>query len=363
MLDADLAPSRSTTAARATRPRLTWAVPLRGSTRLSVALCALALVGAACGSPGAPHAATTTSTSQATSTSQTTSTPTTEQASGALRFGAPKTLTNGTALAAVSCGSPSACIAADAAGGTYAFDGSSWGASQSPAGSTMGPGTVSVSCASATFCVAAPTGGDQTVTWNGQGWSAPTTLAGAAGIEGIGCAPSGYCAAVDGEGNAFSYNGGWTGTSGDWGAVSAISCVSSSFCVSSSGGLSMWNGSSWTTPQTYGVPTSFTGVSCPTTTFCTAVDELGQALQWNGQAWSAPAAVDPLGAPLTGVSCPTTTFCVAVDKHGGINQWHSGTWTRSDAGSGVAFTGVSCPTATFCVAVDHSGRVVLGRPA
>ncbi len=343
-------------ASGAGRPRTRRAGPAGRAALLGPAACALALLGAACGSPGAPDAASTTSTTSATTT--------TTLAPGTLRFGAPEPLTGGTALVAVSCASPTACIAVDATGRAFAFNGSSWGAPQSPAGAATGPGTISVSCASPTLCLAAPTGGNQTVTWNGQSWSAPVTVEGAAGIEGIGCAPSGYCAAVDGEGNAFAYRGGgWGGTSGDWGAVTAISCVSQTFCVSSSGGLSIWDGGSWTTPQTYGVPTSFTDVSCPTTSFCMAVDELGQALVWNGQAWSAPMAADPLGAPLTGVSCPTATFCVAVDKHGGILQWHAGTWSRTDADSSAAMAGVSCPTATFCMAVDHSGRVVVGRPA
>ncbi len=357
MRDTDHPPIPPSAAAVATRSRPERATTPGHGALLGLAVCTLALFGAACGSPGAPRAATTTSTTSTTTT-------TVPIAPGTLRFGAPEPLTGGTALAAVSCASSTACIAVDATGRTYAFNGSSWGAPQSPAGSAVGPGTISVSCASPTQCLAAPTGGNQTVTWNGLSWSAPTTVEGANGIEGIGCAPSGYCAAVDGEGNAFAYRGGgWGGTSGDWGAVTAISCVSQTFCVSSSGGLSFWDGGSWTTPQTYGVPTSFTGVSCPTSSFCTAVDELGQALVWNGQSWSAPVAVAPAGSSLTGISCPATTYCVAVDSHGGIHQWHSGTWTSTGTGSSVAFAGVSCPTATFCVAVDHSGDVVVGRPA
>lgn len=321
-----------------------------------LALLALALL-AACG--------TTTATTPTTATERTATTTTTAPVpAGTLSFGAPQPVAHGVGLAAVSCGAASACVAFDASGHAYEFDGSTWSGPQVVAGATVGPGTISVSCATTTLCVAAPTGGDDTVTWNGQSWSAPTTLEGADGIEGIGCAPSGYCAAVDGEGNAFAYGGGgWSRTSGDWGAVTAISCASSSFCASSSGGLSVWDGSSWTMPSTFGVPTSFTGVSCTTAGFCMAVDELGQALQWNGQAWSAPVAVDPSGTALSGVSCPTSSFCVAVDELGGLAQWHAGSWTRSDVDGTEPFTAVSCPTATFCVAVDHAGRALVGRPA
>ena len=103
--------------------------------------------------------------------------------------------------------------------------------------------------------------------WNGQAWSAPVTLDGANNLEAVGCAPTGSCAAVDAEGNAFAYSGGsWAGTSGDWGSVSAISCVSPSFCMSTSGGISQWNGDQWTQPNPYGDSSSFAGVSCPNAT-------------------------------------------------------------------------------------------------
>ncbi len=298
--------------------------------------------------------------------------PTSRTSPGLLSFSAPQPLTHGIGISSLSCPSSTSCIALDAAGGAYHFDGSSWTGPTAIAPQPAGPGAISVSCASPVQCAADPTGGNEVATWNGEAWSSPMVLIGADGIEAVGCAPTGYCAAVDGEGDAFASDGQtWRGTSGDWGAVSSISCVSPSFCMSSSGGLSRWNGTQWTTPDTFGATSSFTGVSCPTASFCVAVDDLGEALQWNGQAWSAPIRIEPpqpstavLGTALTSVSCPTASFCVAVDDAGGILQWSAGgTWSRIDADDGHPLSAVSCATAFFCVAADQEGNFLVGRPS
>ncbi|MHB1518316.1 MAG: hypothetical protein ACYCVN_04250 [Acidimicrobiales bacterium] len=216
-----------------------------------------------------------------------------------------------------------------------------------------------------------PNAADQVVSFNGQTFSAPVTLPGANNLEAVGCAPNGYCAAIDAEGNAFSYDGQWQGTIGAWGSASSISCVSATFCMAASGGIARWDGVRWTKPDPFGATSSFTGVSCPSASFCTAVDETGYALQWNGQTFSAPVPIEPASNPSTGalgpapsgVSCPTASFCAAVDDHGAALQWSGGHWTRTVIDAGHHLTSVSCPTPTFCMAVDQSGDALLGRTA
>jgi hypothetical protein len=58
-----------------------------------------------------------------------------------------------------------------------------------------------------------------------------------------------------------------------------------------------------------------TGVSCPTPSFCRAVDSIGRVFAWNGATWDSGTLIDN-GRALTSVSCPTTTYCVAVDRSG-----------------------------------------------
>jgi hypothetical protein len=239
-----------------------------------------------------------------------------------------------------------------------------------PVPGPIGPGAISVSCASPAFCASNPTAGSQVVTGTGQSWSPPDTLPGATGLGAVGCAPTGYCATVDAEGNAFAFNGGWSGTSGDWGSVSGIACVSSSFCVSVSGGISQWNGSSWTQPNPYGALGSFTAVTCPSASFCMAAVNSGDVLSFNGQQWSAPVRVEPgqpssssTGPYPTGISCPSSTYCAAVDNAGAVLQWTGTTWSSSKVDPSLHLTGISCPSTTFCVAVDAAGKVLLGHPA
>jgi hypothetical protein len=94
-----------------------------------------------------------------------------------------------------------------------------------------------------------------------------------------------------------------------------------------------------------------------------AVDSAGDALEWNGTAFSAPAPVasePPLSGTdasgLTGVSCPTPTFCRAVDSIGRVFGFNGSTWSKGTlVDNGHALTSISCPTVTYCVAVDRAG--------
>jgi hypothetical protein len=112
---------------------------------------------------------------------------------------------------------------------------------------------------------------------------------------------------------------------------------------------------SWSSPTTIDAGATLEGVSCPSASWCLAVDDLGQALYWNGHTWTAPAVIDP-SAPLSGASspsCVSQSFCAAVLNTGdGYPQlWLYGgsTWTMApDSGFGV--TTVGCGTTHLCVA-------------
>ena len=54
------------------------------------------------------------------------------------------------------------------------------------------------------------------------------------------------------------------------------------------------------------------GLSCASSSFCAAVDLNGNAFIYNGSSWSDPTNIDGTNQ-LNDVSCPTETFCVAVD--------------------------------------------------
>jgi len=110
-----------------------------------------------------------------------------------------------------------------------------------------------------------------------------------------------------------------------------------------------------------------TGISCPSTKLCVAVDANGQVLHstdplGGAKDWTHPARVDTATQPgggfagFSGISCPTTQLCVAVDNslNGQVAYTTNPTgpakgWTLATIGTGVTLNAVACATATMCV--------------
>jgi hypothetical protein len=219
-----------------------------------------------------------------------------------------------------------------------------------------------VSCPSLTVCMAVgyyTNHSNVEVTlaerWNGNRWTIESTSpppgALSSGLSGVSCPSTTTCTAV----------GGYTDTSGA-GATLA----------------ERWNGGRWTiesTPTPTGASSSgLSGVSCPSTTTCTAVGGYtgskgtGAALaeRWSGSGWAIDPVPDASGATfsfLSGVSCPSPASCTAV---GGSTEgtgasvtlaegWSGGGWaiqaTPNPPGTGGGLSGVSCQSATTCIAV------------
>ncbi len=185
------------------------------------------------------------------------------------------------------------------------------------------------------------------------------------------------------------------------GMLGMASLVLTQIVVASPAGAAPWS-SGTTIDPAQGYPES---ISCPTTTFCAAVDQEGDVLWYHAgasPAWSAPTSIGRGETPLRSISCPTSTFCVAAELLSGVvDTWSAGTWsapddidaynqlgsvwcvtdsecdvvdavgnllvtsdadTLSPAWSTVAMdpghqlTSIACPTATFCAAVDNAGQ-------
>ncbi len=93
-----------------------------------------------------------------------------------------------------------------------------------------------------------------------------------------------------------------------------------------------------------------TSMSCPTTSFCAAIDQDRAAVIYNGSSWSKPQLIDPQSF-LVSVSCPAANFCLAVDLNGQSVTYNGTTWSAPvTAEAGALFDTVSCASATFCVA-------------
>jgi hypothetical protein len=221
---------------------------------------------------------------------------------------------------------------------------------------------LAVSCTAATACTAVgsygPSNNPRTLIerWNGSSWAVqgspnPSTFS---ELEGVACASSTSCVAVgdfvDGTGYVTLAEG-WNGTAwtvqpgaslggGSDGHLTGVSCTSSTACTavgwytdSSSAVVPLaerWNGTAWTvqpTPAQTGIAT-FSGVSCASATACTAVGqvnatgaEFGDAALaevWKGKAWKAWPTAEPAGvqeSAVSGVLCATGSTCMSVGSY------------------------------------------------
>jgi hypothetical protein len=146
----------------------------------------------------------------------------------------------------------------------------------------------------------------------------------------------------------------------------SVSCPTSSFCaaVDSKGGVSVLQGSTWSTPQS--IDSTATSdfndgmgtVSCASASFCVAGDDLDTVYTYDGSSWSAAHQLNPAVTEATvsfAVSCPTTSFCLAVDGDFNWYTYNGSTWSAAqvidpNTLEGIVIGEVSCASATFCEA-------------
>jgi len=153
-------------------------------------------------------------------------------------------------------------------------------------------------------------------------------------------------------------------------SLTSVSCPTSSFCVAvdSKGYATILNGTTWSAPEsidanaTSNFNDALGTVSCPSTKFCVAGDDLDDVYTYDGSSWSA---AHQLNAAVTSatvsfaVSCPTTSFCLAVDGDFNAYTYNGSSWSAAqqiDPNSleGIVISEVSCASATFCVAAFGS---------
>jgi hypothetical protein len=159
--------------------------------------------------------------------------------------------------------------------------------------------------------------------------------------------------------------------SSDTNEIASISCVAgTTFCgiADDSGGAYTLSGqtlSSRTQVASTSVsnPNGFNTISCPSQTFCMAIDELGNTFKYSAGTWSS---ITPGLGALTQttsslqVSCTSGSFCIAALPGAGNNEdyyvWNGASWGSVHVleSTGATITGLSCTSASFCVATDTS---------
>jgi hypothetical protein len=307
------------------------------------------------------------------------------------------------ALYAISCTSPSFCVAvgstvASSAGGfaaggwqssspgealVEAWNGSTWTVQATPAGALAHTELSGVSCTSSTSCVAVGSRGvgryrqyALVETWNGTSWSeraASSPGKYATWLTAISCVAGNWCTAVGAVAN--TYIDGPPGTGIPFAQPLAES----------------WNGSRWVKSPLPGVPIetatgskheqssagTATGVSCKSRSFCLASGYFQEtqgagspeafAGRWNGRSWTnAVSGLSRFGR-IDGVSCQSSSACVAAGTAWAgpdatsrskplVADWNHSRWSSvslppTPAASGLA--GVSCVPSAGCTAVGE----------
>jgi len=209
-------------------------------------------------------------------------------------------------------------------------------------------------------------------------WSSPAAVV--AGLDGVSCPSFGLCVAVAGTTARINTA---PSSSTTWGAVPAIaahpllavSCApGSTFCaaVGQSGQITVTNdaqngaSSHWTVPSLPETLYPLTGVSCPSTSLCVAVDTHGEAVMSTTPTtggWSVQSNIDSTNN-LLAVSCATAALCAAVDLSGNIlvstTPATNAPWITADSVSGPAGNpvAIACSAVGSCVAVTSTGRVL-----
>lgn len=266
---------------------------------------------------------------------------------------------------------------------------------------------LAVSCVSRTVCVAVGDSGQQPLVerWDGSKWSiqpSPNVAGGA--LSGVSCASSKACIAVGslfGAGATSTLVERWNGSS--WSilptpestsSLRGVSCTSARACVavgtqsldrfpSAKTLVERWNGGTWSierTPKpTRRGPSSLFGVSCITSSACTAVgvfticqpvcNSSPLVERWNGLRWSIQRAwAGRFAILLTGVSCTSTMACMAVGwccaalMRPQAERWNGKTWSPEPTPTNrdSLLSSVSCASASACIAVGTYPRTMYG---
>lgn len=217
-------------------------------------------------------------------------------------------------------------------------------------------GTVQVSAGVSGYYRGAPTWGSPTVIDKSQG-----------SLDAVSCPRPNWCMAVDGNGNAFTFNGStWQGpTKIDTYSLLSVSCASPSFCIAVDYAAALrFDGTRWSARTALTGAQYVESVSCPSASFCMATDQFRHVMTYSGSAWSAPVALDTPADVQLQVSCASATHCVAVD---GTNQgfaFDGKTWSApmDDHLQTGQIARISCVGPAFCLAVsDGSSATFDGR--
>jgi photosystem II stability/assembly factor-like uncharacterized protein len=349
---------------------------VRKGPALTLALTALgALMLAACSSSPSPTAAQNNAVAGILGSTSTTAAPVT-----------PDSTATSSSPSSAASGSTTSTVAASGAG-----TGSGSAPSQSTwlaAGTTPLP-LYAISCTTPSSCLAVGGASGQGAAYStangGTSWSGLALPAGTPVLEGISCPSSIDCVAVGGSLILVTTNAGTTWTADtESGDIRAVSCSDTTHCVAVGAGATT-KGASFSTSNG-GTSWSMTtiaaatpnAVACPSDVSCFAAGEapngdrntigvvLGTTDQ--GAGWATQFTTPGNSSLYNGASCWSDTSCEVVgqaNQQPVLGTTDGQTWTHQPVGGSAgarSWNGVNCTT-TFCIAVGDAAPIVLQNVA
>jgi hypothetical protein len=190
--------------------------------------------------------------------------------------------------------------------------------------------------------------------WPGS-WPRPVSVAPGLGL--LSCASPNFCvAAATRTPQLVMFNGhSWSApqTLPTAGPPYSISCPSSNFCMLVAGPWSVltYDGTAWCTgPRP---SQTLVDASCVSANFCMAADDEGDTLTHNGSAWSTP---QPTANGINQISCASSSLCIARTFSDAPIIYRGNSWRiQPIPHEPVATEAVTCASADFCEAVDAIG--------
>jgi hypothetical protein len=99
----------------------------------------------------------------------------------------------------------------------------------------------------------------------------------------------------------------------------------------------------WNSPTEIDPGNFLESVSCPSSSFCAAIDGNGNAFIYDGTSWSSAQYVNPSNW-IDSVSCPSSSFCVAAFPDGNAVTFDGTSWSGAQTIDQDGLSSVSCPS-------------------
>ncbi|MGH7866718.1 MAG: hypothetical protein ACREP9_03560, partial [Candidatus Dormibacteraceae bacterium] len=237
-----------------------------------------------------------------------------------------------------------------------------------------------VTCASRSFCAVADSSGNIVTSSapidRSVPWTVTTTDAHPGGLHWVSCPSDNLCVAGDDFGQQLystdpAGSGSWSSSSGDSAGYSVLECPYSDLCVGSDQESRPVFTTSPSSGQPWSISPVYTGtwpndaVACASPQDCALASGSGYVdASFDGldSMWNA-VQIAP-GQWLSGISCPSTNLCLAVDQGGQV--WDSTDpfsaspqWTLASTPDAHGLEAISCPDSSLCVAVDDVGDALV----